>query len=145
MAPANCCPPYHCLPCRRTAAHRPGPLLACWQDTVVAVRKAGDQLVVCNVDKDKYPEKTFSVDPAQASRCFLACLSAPGKLRVQGNAGSPLLRQACILGTVRLACCNLLRPPTHWQEVDVGKHNWGNYFVAAYKVASGLACRGMGK
>ena len=36
------------------------------QDTVVAVRRGGDQLVVCNVESDKYPEKTFSVDPAQA-------------------------------------------------------------------------------
>ncbi|PRW59155.1 Galactokinase [Chlorella sorokiniana] len=52
-------------------------------DTVVAVRRGCDQLVVCNVDAAKYPEKVFSVDPAQ--------------------------------------------------EVDVGKHNWGNYFVAAYK------------
>ncbi|EFN57575.1 hypothetical protein CHLNCDRAFT_57327 [Chlorella variabilis] len=52
-------------------------------DTVVAVRKSGDQLVVCNVEAGKYPEKTFSIDPAQ--------------------------------------------------EVDVGKHNWGNYFLAAYK------------
>lgn len=52
----------------------------------MAVRRGGDQLVVCNVDAAKYPEKAFSVDPAQ--------------------------------------------------EVDVGKHNWGNYFLAAYKVCS---------
>ncbi len=38
------------------------------QDTVVAIRKGGDQLVVCNVEADKYPEKVFSVDPAQASK-----------------------------------------------------------------------------
>lgn len=31
----------------------------------MAVRRGGDQLVVCNVDSYKYPEKTFSVDPAQ--------------------------------------------------------------------------------
>lgn len=62
-------------------------------DTVVAVRRAGDQLVVCNVDADKYPEKVFGVDPAQ--------------------------------------------------EVDVGKHNWGNYFLAAYKgVFEHLAAKG---
>lgn len=24
-------------------------------------------------------------------------------------------------------------PPTRMQEVDVGKHNWANYFLAAYK------------
>ncbi len=53
------------------------------QDTVVAVRKGGDELVICNVEAEKYPEKAFSIDPAQ--------------------------------------------------EVDVGKHNWGNYFLAAYK------------
>ncbi|KAL4860073.1 Galactokinase [Chlorella vulgaris] len=63
-------------------------------DTVVAVRKAGDQLIVCNVEASKYPEKAFSIDPAQ--------------------------------------------------EVDVGKHNWGNYFVAAYKgVFEHLAGKGM--
>ncbi len=49
-------------------------LLAGSQDTVVAVRKAGDQLVVCNVDADKYPEKEFSVDPAQASLLFCGVL-----------------------------------------------------------------------
>lgn len=37
------------------------------QDTVVAVRRGGDELVVCNVDAGKYPEQVFSVDPAQAS------------------------------------------------------------------------------
>ena len=35
------------------------------------------------------------------------------------GAGSPLLPAVCLV-----------------QEVDVGKHNWGNYFVAAYKVRS---------
>ena len=35
------------------------------QDTVVAVRRGGDELVVCNVDANKYPEQRFGVDPAQ--------------------------------------------------------------------------------
>ncbi|PSC75650.1 Galactokinase [Micractinium conductrix] len=63
-------------------------------DTVVAVRRGGDELVVCNVDANKYPEQRFGVDPAQ--------------------------------------------------EVDVGKHNWGNYFLAAYKgVFEQLAAKGV--
>ena len=61
----RCGPASHRLPAPRSCAslisHAP-------QDTVVAVRRGGDQLVVCNVDAAKYPEKVFSVDPAQASR-----------------------------------------------------------------------------
>lgn len=36
------------------------------QDTVVAIRKAGDQLVVTNIKSSEYPDYTFSVDPSQA-------------------------------------------------------------------------------
>jgi hypothetical protein len=39
----------------------------CLQDTVVAIRKAGDEVVVANVQSDKYPDKIFSVDPDQVS------------------------------------------------------------------------------
>jgi len=44
------------------------------QDTVVAIRKGGDQLVICNVDKDKYPEQTFSIDPAQVGESSASTL-----------------------------------------------------------------------
>ena len=36
------------------------------QDTVVAIRKAGDQLVITNIKSSEYPDYTFSVDPSQA-------------------------------------------------------------------------------
>lgn len=35
------------------------------QDTIVAIRKGGDKLVVGNVEADKYPTIEFSTDPAQ--------------------------------------------------------------------------------
>jgi N-acetylgalactosamine kinase len=72
--------------------HRTLPLSVCeinaaadinMQDTVVAIRKGGDSLALSNLEPDRYPDITFSVDPDQ--------------------------------------------------EVDVGKHTWGNYFVCAYK------------
>lgn len=37
------------------------------QDTVVALRKAGEGLVLTNLDASKYPEIVFSADPQQAS------------------------------------------------------------------------------
>ena len=39
--------------------------LHCAQDTVVAVRRGGDQLVVSNLDGGAYPEAVFSTDPGQ--------------------------------------------------------------------------------
>lgn len=145
--------------CSPHIAHAP-------QDTVVAVRRGGDQLVVCNVDVGKYPEKVFSVDPAQASR------GAAGRrqgeetketLCVWGSDGAasgwllPRLPSLSALhGSERLTSWAplLLATLLPWcgaclvQEVDVGKHNWGNYFVAAYKVsrqrlAVTSACLGM--
>lgn len=34
-------------------------------DTVVAIRKAGDTLVLCNLEGDAYPEASFAIDPDQ--------------------------------------------------------------------------------
>eukprot|EP00887_Chlorella_sp_A99_P000781 scaffold5.g781.t1 len=68
-------------------------------DTVVAVRKGGDSLVISNLEGGKYPDMTFPADPDQA-------------------------RGGCV-------------------AVDVGKHNWANYFLAAYKgVFEHLASKG---
>ncbi|KAK9826693.1 hypothetical protein WJX74_010258 [Apatococcus lobatus] len=44
---------YACLP------------MALRQDTIVAIRKAGDQLVITNIKSSEYPDYTFSVDPSQ--------------------------------------------------------------------------------
>jgi hypothetical protein len=38
---------------------------SCMQDTIVAIRKGGDKLVVGNVVADKYPTIEFSTDPNQ--------------------------------------------------------------------------------
>jgi hypothetical protein len=35
------------------------------QDTIVAIRKGGDKLVVGNLESDKYPTIEFSTDPSQ--------------------------------------------------------------------------------
>lgn len=35
------------------------------QDTIVAIRKGGDKLVVANLESDKYPTIEFSTDPNQ--------------------------------------------------------------------------------
>jgi hypothetical protein len=37
----------------------------CVQDTIVAIRKGGDKLVVVNLESDKYPTIEFSTDPNQ--------------------------------------------------------------------------------
>lgn len=34
-------------------------------DTVVAIRRGGDKITLCNVDAENYPEQTFSIDPNQ--------------------------------------------------------------------------------
>ena len=50
------------------------------QDTVVAIMKAGDQLVITNIKSSEYPDFTFSVDPSQActiSDRRLTFLAAP--------------------------------------------------------------------
>lgn len=52
-------------------------------DTIVALRRGGDEITLSNVDGGHYGDLTFPIDPAQ--------------------------------------------------EVNVGKHNWGNYFIGAYK------------
>ena len=39
------------------------------QDTVVAIRRGGDSLVVSNIQGDLYSEVTFSVDPNQVPSC----------------------------------------------------------------------------
>lgn len=36
-----------------------------WQDTVVAIRKGGNELVVGHLDPSKYASQTFSTDPNQ--------------------------------------------------------------------------------
>ena len=35
------------------------------QDTVVAIKLAGDNLTIANMDEKKYPTTTFSLDPKQ--------------------------------------------------------------------------------
>ena len=35
------------------------------QDTIVAIRKGGDKLVVGNLESDKYPSIEFGTDPHQ--------------------------------------------------------------------------------
>ena len=46
----------------------------CLQDTVVAIRRGGDSLIITSMHPDKYPESTFSVDPDQVG------LDASGRL-----------------------------------------------------------------
>ena len=43
------------------------------QDTVVAVRRGGDRLLVSNIDSAAYPEAAFSVDPAQVGAPVPEC------------------------------------------------------------------------
>lgn len=38
------------------------------QDTIVAIRKGGDKLVVGNLESGKYPTIEFSTDPSQVCR-----------------------------------------------------------------------------
>ena len=60
----------------------------------------------------------------------LACLACPAVLICAWLACAPILISAT-------------QPPPCPQEVNVGKHNWGNYFLAAYKgVFEHLAARG---
>eukprot|EP00884_Botryococcus_braunii_P009664 jgi/Botrbrau1/1869/Bobra.146_1s0056.1 len=40
--------------------------MAIKQDTIVAIRTAGNKLIITNVDKEKYPEATFDLDPSQS-------------------------------------------------------------------------------
>jgi hypothetical protein len=40
---------------------------SCLQDTVVAVRRSGDSLVITSMHPDRYPDSKFSVDPEQVS------------------------------------------------------------------------------
>lgn len=42
------------------------------QDTIVAIRRGGDKLVVANLEAEQYPEIEFGTDPAQA------CMREPG-------------------------------------------------------------------
>jgi galactokinase len=54
------------------------------QDTIVAIRKGGDKLVVGNVDADQYPTIEFSTDPhqvrltaeARVCACMCGCRTA---------------------------------------------------------------------
>ena len=41
------------------------------QDTVVAIRRAGERLVITNLHAELYPEISFSVDPQQARGAVL--------------------------------------------------------------------------
>jgi hypothetical protein len=36
------------------------------QDTIVAIRRGGDKLVVANLEAEQYPEIEFGTDPTQA-------------------------------------------------------------------------------
>lgn len=56
------------MTCRRSADQF-AILTACSQDTVVAIRKAGDRLVIANLHGDAYPEASFTVDPQQVAGC----------------------------------------------------------------------------
>ena len=50
------------------------------QDTVVAIRRGGDSLVVSNIQGDVYPDATFSVDPNQVLLCSQGLGSSISKL-----------------------------------------------------------------
>ena len=58
----------------------------------------------------------------------------------------PLSASTCAAPCIHIACRSAALPLCRClcsQEVDVGKHNWGNYFLAAYKgVFEHLAARG---
>ena len=41
-----------------------------FQDTIVAIRTAGNKLIITNVDKEKYPAATFDLDPSQVRLCI---------------------------------------------------------------------------
>ena len=50
--------------------------LPCLQDTVVAVRRSGDSLVITSMHPDKYPDSKFSVDPDQVRLDAPLCITA---------------------------------------------------------------------
>lgn len=39
------------------------------QDTIVAIRRGGDKLVVANLDEAKFPVVDFNTDPSQVCSC----------------------------------------------------------------------------
>ena len=132
-----------------------------WQDTVVAIRKGGNELVVGHLDPSKYATQTFSTDPKQVplfvhcaayrydalqSRWKLLCtkeihaLEKIVSLAVSHRSSAywpcgltPLIVLACHFAIAK-ALFHLL------QEVDTGNHTWANYFMCAYKARPFLAC-----
>jgi hypothetical protein len=124
-----CAPSPNTAPARpprlrsRPPAASPAHPAQCTQDTIVAISKGGDKLVVGNVDAGTYPTMEFSTDPAQVRMagcadqhvCVCVCVCA-------GRAHSWLRRAR------GMTLCAV--PP---QAVDTRKHSWANYFVSAYK------------
>jgi hypothetical protein len=45
------------------------------QDTIVAIRRGGDKLVVANLEAELYPEIEFGTDPTQARETALLARS----------------------------------------------------------------------
>lgn len=135
--------------------------MLCLQDTIVAIRKGGDKLVVGNLVSDKYPTIEFSTDPNQVGRptaCMHGlCLCHKSAAGIKGPHPSRQQQgvcDACLTPSwdpsiwMRASSCSASplprcidsRVPVHLQEVDTGKHTWANYFLAAYKVETLLPC-----
>ena len=55
------------------------PLTVLLQDTIVAIRRGGTQLVISNLVEDKYPTTTFPTDPNQV-RCTRGVAGVNGQV-----------------------------------------------------------------
>lgn len=58
------------------------------QDTIVAIRRGGDKLVVANLETDKYPTMEFSTDPSQVRSSA-----------AQNSSSTAARMHACVLGS----------------------------------------------
>jgi hypothetical protein len=114
----------------------------------VAMRVGGERLVVANVNKDKYPETSFTTDPSQASFVPMLCLATfcafwhhscrfwPRSCFVMQQEVYAQLLTCCLkaLGYPFTAGSQLNAVGIGLQDVDTAHHSWANYFLAAYKV-----------
>ena len=114
---------------------------------MVAVRRAGEQLVVANLHAESHPEISFSVDPHQARAAASRGTQLPDDQQRQhqrehvGHRTSYKFRElsAVSAATWGLQCNRSHAHPLTQgsacpaQEVDTGNHSWANYFLAAYK------------